>query len=466
VVEERLDSASRDAAIGPGVASLLRAIANDLKRNDEAADADLGLAPGTFADLVAGRRAVTWELIQRVSAVWPVSERDLLPVRDDCPLGVRVHRFESSLKSARIIERGGAPYYEYRDTAMSRLASYRPEWIRMLRTVDNDDPGNPAVAWNSGHLLYQFTFFVGPVNYYYEWGGTKRCVRMRTGDSIFGLPFAPHTFTARDDTEPAYILALTYGGHLTGDPQRELSALGPAAGDHLALSLSPEAGQAELLKGLLRGRMFTLPELSARCHLSVVELEAILAGHRQPSGQELAVLAEALDVAVRDLLLPAAGTVDGVAVQLAATARSWWYPAEDDRAFRVTQLARTAIHPHTTALTVDVLANDEPDHNSFQTYQHQYVYVLDGVGSARMSWEHAGRRHHETISGGDSAYVKPGVPVRFSRTGPGILRLLVLRIGGSVTTEVRSALGAMPAGGVERYLAESQLWYDPKGGAR
>jgi hypothetical protein len=61
-------------------------------------------------------------------------------------------RAKESATSARIIERGGGPYHEYRDTAMSRLASYRPGRIKKLGVVGDDDPGNPAVIWNSGHL--------------------------------------------------------------------------------------------------------------------------------------------------------------------------------------------------------------------------------------------------------------------------------------------------------------------------
>ena len=51
---------------------------------------------------------------------------------------------------------------------MSRIGPFRPEWIKELRVVDDADPLNPDVQYNNGHLMMQTTFFVGPVNFYYE----------------------------------------------------------------------------------------------------------------------------------------------------------------------------------------------------------------------------------------------------------------------------------------------------------
>eukprot|EP01050_Picozoa_sp_SAG11_P012331 SAG11_NODE_1364_length_5109_cov_2.966866_7_plen_80_part_00 len=58
-------------------------------------------------------------------------------------------------------------YYAYRDSAMSRLGPFRPEWIEELRVVSDPDPENPDVGYNNGHLMMQTTFFIGPVNFYY-----------------------------------------------------------------------------------------------------------------------------------------------------------------------------------------------------------------------------------------------------------------------------------------------------------
>ena len=57
---------------------------------------------------------------------------------------------------------------EHRDTAMSRVALFRPEWIEELCIVDDNDPENSFAQWNDGHFMHQFTYFIGDVNYYYK----------------------------------------------------------------------------------------------------------------------------------------------------------------------------------------------------------------------------------------------------------------------------------------------------------
>jgi methylphosphonate synthase len=443
--------------------ALLRSAANDLKRDDENAERDLGLEPGTFHEYVGGRRPVSWELLRRAACVWPLNERDLLPVHDDCPLGLRIVRAKESAASSRVVDRAGRPYYEYRDTAMSRIASYRPEWIRMLQVVDDDDADNPDVQWNHGHLLYQFTYFVGPVNYYHRWNGGSHCVPMRTGDSVWGLPFAPHSFTARSGEEPAYILALTYGGELVGDAQRELSVLGPATARALALDARDrDAATSGVLQSFLAAGLVTGAELAARTGLAPDRVTGIVGGTARPDRDELDRLADGLGVSARELLPPVTATRGGVTVRFARDATPWHVPSTGAPAYAVTRLADDPLHPNTSALQVDVLTDEMRPEGRLTTAQHQYVYVL-GTEPARVMWVADGTTHTEVLEAGDSAYVKPDVPLTFATAGGGAPRLLLLRIGGAVSTGVRSALGAMPEGGIQRYVAEDRLWYSREG---
>jgi hypothetical protein len=441
-----------EPAYAARAAALLRAAANDLKRNDPAVEADLGLPPGSFAGYTSGRLPITWDLIGRAASAWPLNERDLLPVHDDTPQGLRIMQAKESAASSRIIERGGGPYYEYRDTAMSRLASYRPEWIKMLRVVEDDDPENPAVNWNNGHLLYQFTYFVGPVNYYFRGNGRSFCQAMNTGDSVWGLPFAPHSFTSRSDVEPACILALTYGGELTGDSQRELSAFGCAITESLAL---PLADHGVLLRSLMTARLMTVPELADRSGLSDSRVAALCATPARADWPELVMLADALGLSVRELLAPHTTTEAGVRIQLARTAPRWACHGADGPAYLFTQLASDPLHPHTTGLEVEVLTT-RPDTAIPPTYQHQYLYVL-GDDPVTVRWEHDGEEFDGRLEPGDSAYVIPGTELSLCAEDPA--RLLMLRIAGSTTPGVRFALGAMPDGAIARYVAEDRLWY-------
>jgi hypothetical protein len=441
-------------------AALLRAAANDLKRDDATAETDLGVPPGTFGELVSGRRAVDWNLVRAACEVWPLNERDLLPIHDDCPDGVRIHRLAESVDSSRILSRGGRPYYEYRDTAMSRIASYRPEWIRMLCRVDDDDPDNPAVQWNKGHLLYQFTYFVGPVNYYYEWEGKRFCAEFDTGDSVWGLPFAPHSFAVRGEGETGYILAMTYGGSLVGDPQRELSVLGPETARAMALpASSPRLGRAALIRSFMSARVMAQAELARSSGVPGERLTRIVSGDLDAGHDDVAALAAALEVSVRDLSPPTSLTTDGVRVRRRADAATWSYP-DSDGAYRVTRLATDPTHPDTSALELHVNATDTDEW--LTTHQHQYLYVL-GVDPVRLSWKHRGRRHDVDLRPGDSCYVLPGTPMSL-RGGPSASpSVLLLRIAGHVDVDVRFALGSMTDAGVDRYVHEDRMWYDAQG---
>jgi methylphosphonate synthase len=451
-----------DPTMQSRAAALLRSAANDLKRDDATAETELGLPTGSFAAYTAGTRTITWDLIERAARVWPLNERDLLAVHDDCPGGVSVFRHADSVKSSRVIDRGGRPYYEYRDTAMSRVASFRPEWIQMFVTADRG-ADDPAVQWNNGHLLYQFTYFVGPVNYYYEWEGARHCARMTTGDSVWGVPFGRHSFTSRDAAEPASILALTYGGGLVGDAQRELAVLGPATARELAIGGGAVRAQASLLRAHRDARVMTDAELSRRSGIARPRLTGLLTAAGPATASELAALAEALGVSERDLLAPRTHAVGGVTIQPGVSAARWHYPETGPPAYLVTQLAGDPAHPHTTGLELRVGQPAVSDASFLATHQHQYLYVL-GDAPAGLAYVGGGAQVTdepvtEVLEPGDSAYVKPGVACAFARHGNDEPRILVLRIEGCVTTDVRFALGAMARAGIARYVAESQVWY-------
>ncbi|MGW4562795.1 hypothetical protein ACWEN3_10415 [Streptomyces sp. NPDC004561] len=445
--------------------ALLRGAANDLKRNTEAAAADLGLPVDAYLDQVEGRRPFSVDLAHRAAAVWPLNERDLIPLRNDCPDGVRVHRAEDSVASARIFQRGGIDYYEYRDTAMSRLASFRPEWIKMLSVVDDDDPRHPNVHWNNGHLLYQFTYFVGPVNYYYRWAGRDHVLRMNTGDSIWGLPFSPHTFTSRDAGQDAYILALTYGGELMGDAQHELSALGTEAAERFAFDAAdPRAAHAALLASVLDAAALPADRLAADAGLDAARVQDLLAGRDLPSGRETEAMAAALGVSPRDLLPVVDDTRDGVRYRPAEGSREWSYPSGARESYRIRELAGSRLHPHSRALEITPGAGPAPE--PLRTYQHQYLYNV-GAGPVRMTWRYRDEAFETVLEPGDSAYVTPFVRTAFTQRDPQGApgRVHALRIGGRVTTEGRAALGAMYPGSLRRYLNEDRQWYEARGSA-
>ena len=62
--------------------------------------------------------------------------------------------------------RAGHPYYLYK-VGNDKVSTFRPEWIQQLKVVKNSNPNN-SVRFNNGHFLHQFTYFIGPVNFYYK----------------------------------------------------------------------------------------------------------------------------------------------------------------------------------------------------------------------------------------------------------------------------------------------------------
>ena len=210
----------------------IRSELNDLKRTPESCANELGIPLEMVERILGGQAsgAETSNFVDILGRHYPIDKSDLILLQDDCTDGVRIMRDEESQGSARVFERldregNRTPYYEYRDTAMSRLAPFRPEWIEELRVVDDTDANNPDVAYNNGHMLHQMTFFVGPVNFYYKAGGEAHCCEMNTGDSNYIMPFYPHSFTSRDPDQQALIIAVTFGGDVRR-AQKELYALG------------------------------------------------------------------------------------------------------------------------------------------------------------------------------------------------------------------------------------------------
>src|SRR5262249_3778236 len=146
-------------------------------------------------------------------------------------------------------------------------------------------------------------YFVGDINYYYEWRGRRLCTAARTGDSVWGLPFAPHSFAARRDGEMAYILALTYGAGLVGDAQHELGVLGEETARRAAIPVDGdvEAGAA-LLRMHVANAGLTPAVLERLAGIPAARVGTLLEGGARPDADELARLASGLQVPVSALL--------------------------------------------------------------------------------------------------------------------------------------------------------------------
>ena len=180
-----------------------RKILNDLKRRPEDAAKDLKISVKKINNILSNKSKLDFKTISHAVKIWPVNYGDFFSFNDDAKLGFKIMRFSESEKSKRIMKRGGKPYYLYRDTIMSKLSPFRPELITELAVVKDNNPNNSVIKYNNGHFLHQFTYFIGPVNFYYIEKNKKKVAKMNTGDSMYISPYVCHSFTTRKNKKYA-----------------------------------------------------------------------------------------------------------------------------------------------------------------------------------------------------------------------------------------------------------------------
>tara|TARA_B100000579_G_scaffold369900_1_gene331611 strand:+ start:1705 stop:2808 length:1104 start_codon:yes stop_codon:yes gene_type:complete len=201
----------------------LRQIINDLKRRPNDASKDLKLSPKVFNKYLIGKKKIDEKFVKKAVEVWPVNISDFINPKYQKTKNYKIMRAKDSIKTKRIMKRGGKDYYEYRDTVMDKDAPFRPEWIRELVFVKSNNPNEKDLKWNRGHLLHQLTYFVGEVNFYYiDKNNRKRAAVMNTGDSMYIAPYVPHTFASRNQKCEGYIVAITFSDKITNDIQNEI----------------------------------------------------------------------------------------------------------------------------------------------------------------------------------------------------------------------------------------------------
>ena len=433
---------------------------NDLKRRPEDAANELNVSLEEIMGIIEGKKEITSKIISRAVKIWPVNYRDFFLIRDDCPDGIKIMRNEDSAKSSRVMDRGGMPYYEYRDTAMSSVALFRPEWIEELCIVEDNDPNNLAVQWNNGHFMHQFTYFIGDVNYYYRGpDGEKKVAIMNTGDSVYGTPFRPHSFATRKGAKKnGLILALTYGNQLAADTQQELSAIGKELSLPYWLDFSSRKNAFAVLLNFHRNcASLSFEELEKRTSINKEKLIQYENSSEIPSYETIVTLAAAMNVNTRDLL-PNDIIEDKVIVQYYKDSAKWYFP-QTTKAYEIVELVHSRNLPFSKAFEFTTLK--ENDSNSLEELDlivglHQYIYNV-GESTVHLNWKINNESHLEELKPGDSAYIKPNVPHNFRSKG----KLMVLRIAGRVAGDAQRELSSLDKNDAHRAISEVSMWFDP-----
>ena len=447
----------RESLENKRIGSNFLGILNDIKRRPSDAAKELKISTEEIENIINGKIKLSSKIISKATEIWPVNARDFYIMHDDCPNGLKMMRSEDSIKSSRVMHRSGKPYYEYRDTAMSSVGPFRPEWIEELCVVNNDQPNNSQVQWNNGHFMHQFTYFIGDVNFYYiDENGEKKVAVMNTGDSNYITPFTPHSFATRKGAKKnGLILALTYGNNLSGDSQHELSSMGKKFGKEFALDFSSkENASASLIKFHRNNSSLTLHELSKRTNMDIEKLKGFENG-KIPTYSEYTILAEHFNVNIRDLF-SYDKISNKVIVRLHKNTKKWFYP-EDTKNYELVELANTNSLPHSKALEINVL-NENDKTLDLKIGLHQYGYNISDT-DVSISYESDDGLKADIIKPGDSFYMKPFVAHNFRGKG----KLLILRISGKITGEPQRELSLIGKKNMQRVINESTQWFDVKG---
>ena len=432
---------------------------NDIKRRPEDAAKELEIPLDEINSIIEGKKEISYELIQKAVNKWPLNPRDFFLINDDCSNGVKIMRAEESTKSSRVMDRGGSPYYEYRDTAMSSVSLFRPEWIEELCYVDDNTTTNSKIQWNKGHFMHQYTYFIGDVNYYYIGEiKQKKIFVTKTGDSVYGTPFRPHTFTTRKGAEKnGLILALTYGNKISADTQQELSAIGPELGIQYHLDFETrEKAFASLLKFNIDAASISIEELSDRTGINSKKINEFLNHNVSvPEYNIIEQLARALCINTRDLMPPDI-IEDKVLPKTYADSKRWFYP-HDSKAYEMVELSQSINLPFSKSFEIHVRENSN-DLLDLKVGLHQWIYNM-GQSTIRLNWQLGETVYQENIQPNDSVYIKPFV--KHSMRGSG--KLMVLRIGGRMTGDAQRELSTLNKHDAHRAINETQMWFDPKG---
>jgi hypothetical protein len=425
-----------------------RKILNDLKRRPEDAAKDLKIPKKELLKLLKKKKFNNFNIIKRATKNWPVNYGDFFSFEDDTKKDFKIMRAKESDKSSRLMSRGGNPYYLYKDTVMSKLSPFKPELITELQIVNNNSANNSDVKFNNGHFLHQFTYFIGPVNFYYVLNGKKKIAIMNTGDSMYISPYIPHSFTTRKNIqgELGKILAITYSDKLDNETLNECSAIGFDLVKKYKINLKTEYDSfwSNLLK-FLNNSSISINFLEKEIKYN---LKKIKSKKKIPNTIILKKIAKYLNLNLRDLL-PPNNTVD-VKIQKYKDSRKWFYPNDIKKNYKIIELTNVAELPYSKGFEITILKNDKKN-AILEVPTHQYIY---NIGSEDIKVDIDGV--DEKLNRDDSIYIKPNKKHKFLSKG----KILVLRLGGRLSGDSLYQLSKISKESLKKTLNDNKPWFN------
>lgn len=436
--------------------------ANDLKRTVKSLSKEIDIDEKLMKKIIKGDCEIkdSYDIIKRMGSIYPIDISDLYLIEDDCIHGVKIMRAVESKKSSRIFNRINkdskkTPYYEYFDTAMSKIGPFKPEWIKQLRFVKDSDPYNPDVAYNNGHFLHQTTFFVGPVNFYWEVNGEKFCQEMNTGDSNYITPYWPHSFTTRNPNEDAYILAITFGGDVS-TAQKELYTLGNRAKNYIIDYRNHNKGIRQLIRQHMMNESLTINHVAdiAKNKSMKIDFKKLMDENTKISIKELEMIAALLNIELDDLIIPKYKPEDEVAIKFKDNNNKYTFPDEKTHSYSINPLARISKMPLVKGFEIEILSN-KPNKDLI-TSLHTYICNYKD-SDLDFFWEYQGSTYKEKIRKFDSIYIQPFIKHGFScKNADG--NIFLVRVSGKMNLSAQKEFSYMA--NVERVFNETKCWFD------
>ncbi len=434
--------------------------ANDLKRTVQSMSDDLSVDFEYLKNVVSGNctKEQTIDIINRIEKTYPVDSSDLLLINDDCHNGILYFSVDASKKTSRVFNRVDrenkrTPYYEYRDTAMSKLSPFKPEWIKELRVVSDSSPSNPDVAYNNGHFMHQMTFFVGPVNFYYVVDGKKYCDQMNTGDSNYITPFIPHSFANRDESQEAYIVAITFGGDVRR-AQKELYALGGDKAKKYSIDIRNEnKAVSQLIQQHMDNENLTKRMISGK-----VDIDKLLDFGRKKTTREIEEVSKILNITPLDLMIPQYRNDHEVVVCKKSKTEVVHYPNEEDKVYKIYCASRVNKLPNLKSFDVHVLTTEIKEKDLFKTSLHNYIFNYSEA-DVLMVWMDNNERHIQLLKPGDSVYVQPFVNYGFQNILDNVIsKVFIARVSGGINFCTQKELSYFLD--ITRVTRENTCWFN------
>ena len=350
-------------------------------------------------------------------------------------------------------------------TATSALAPFKPELIEELVVVEDNEPMNPLVVMNRGHLLAQLTFFVGEVNFYCTVRGERQCKVMNTGDSCLITPYVPHSFAKRDPNGYGAIVAVTFSTAV-----RDVL---PDLVHHNITDVMAFAGTARAPRTVLARKIERYAELKGMVTTEELRAACAAAGMTE---DEMAILADVT-----------------FAVDNGLSNEEYYNGEWSVNETAVAKLAGV-LNIKPGALAVYELESDEevtyqdtcgpdaaPGHYAFASSKHMadvggYEWVLAGAEtltsqffnyvynygetSVTLAWGEGETAHTVEIGTGDSYVTKPFVAHTVTAAeGGAAARLIVVKVPGIASSAVMDECALFANEGLQRMSGDTTKWW-------